>query len=1218
MQVYPKLWKIARGGWHIIFLLACVSLQAQQYSFQYFGVEQGLTNLGIKTLFQDRTGFIWLVTENGVFRYEGVRFLEFSPEKGLPASFSASLGDLSDGSVLVGNQSGLFRARGERFEPVPMLVGKRVNGYNGIVRDGKTTWVATDIGLFQVTLGRDGTAVAEPGPKPLDAQRSDAHSVLVENHSVLWGCGRTLCRSTRTEAGNWQTEDIGGARAGLEPMYVAAILRDRDGDLWIWQNRRLLRLPHGGSKFEPVPDLPPLGIGSFIIDSGGRLLVPTTEGLVIRENGRFRTIGRSAGLLPPAYSVMQDREGSVWIGLAGRGLAKWRGYNEWESFTAQSGLTSETVYEILPMSDGGIFVGTENGLFHGARQGPEWVWRQELAPGQTPVHSVRLARDGRLWLGTDGKGVALLDPRTKALKWFRAEDGLGGHSPNSLLVDAAGRLWAGTERGIFVLDPGAKTFRPIPEVSSVRCWTITQAPNGDVWAGAADGLWLFSADKWRRFTMKEGLKSNSVLAIAPDDKGAWIGYRLSGTVSRLDWSEGAKPVIKELPVLPGPVSTITYFLNYDPQGRLWIGTNFGVQVLSASRTKRERLDHRDGLVWDDCDLHSFATEPDGHIWIGTSGGLSRFLPQPSSAPPDPPRALLTSALFGKTELDPTRYQFLDYSSDPLVIRFTALRFGRDRDLEFRYMLKPVFTTWRETQERELNFPALPPGSYRFEVQARDSGGQWGAVPAAFEFQVKAPWWRTWWFIGGSSIGLVVLVGIWVHRRSAHEESLRRALEHAVAERTRELSHQYRHDVLTGLPNRLFFGERLNRELISAGLAGQTVAVLFIDLDRFKRINDTWGHRIGDIFLRQIAARLRSGLQQDEMIARIGGDEFTALIPNLRDKREAEVRGWDLMRLLDDPIQLEDKTVFATMSIGIAVFPTDASDSTALMAAADAAMYRAKAQGKNQVQVFVAGMMDAASRPQDIEDRLRHALQARGFFLRYQPQYSLDGTLQGFEALLRLIGNEKEITPGEFIPIAEETGLITEIGAWVLREACQQGKRWHDAGFPHIRIAVNVSVVQLVAPSFEGTLTHVLQETGLEPGRLELELTETALLKDAGSSAGLLARIRKLGVHVALDDFGTGFSPMQFLHQLPVDAVKIDRVFVRDLEGKSSSVPLVEGMVKLARTLRLRVVAEGVETLQQLQILRKIGVDAAQGNLLSLPVTADQAQALLRNPVRNWP
>jgi diguanylate cyclase (GGDEF)-like protein len=836
-----------------------------------------------------------------------------------------------------------------------------------------------------------------------------------------------------------------------------------------------------------------------------------------------------------------------------------------------------------------------------------------------PVHAVQRSADGKLWLGIDSHGIARFDPVTQQVKWFGKEAGLDANSPNAILIDRDQNVWAGTENGIFVSDHGSGIFHHVDGVASERCWQLIQTPNGDIWAGTKSGLWQRTQNtgtgNWRKIGQSDGLRSDAVISLAFDPAGGanpsiWIGYRLVGSITRLRLENG-RAVMTHFDPPAGTAINITYFLGFDKKDGLWAGTNLGVQFLNPTTNHWERYDHHDGLIWDDCDLHSFAAEPDGHIWIGTSGGLSRFLPRVNPVQPGPPRTVFTSVRAGKLDIDPNSDLTLDYSSDPLVARFTALRFGRDRDLIFRYRLTPLVTAWKETPDRELQFPALPPGEYRLEVQGRDSKSAWSETSATLKFRILAPWWRTRSFLWGCLALSLLCGGVFLRRRTAREVAIRHALEDAVAERTRELSHQYRHDVLTGLPNRLLFGERLSRELLTAGKKNTHAAVLFIDLDRFKRINDTWGHQTGDLFLKQIAERLSGGLVASETIARIGGDEFIVLVPGLSDRKEAEIRGWDLLRAVEAPFRIEGKNVFATMSIGIAVFPDDAEDAASLMAAADAAMYRAKGAGKNQVQLFEPGMTEAASRPQNIEDRLREALKNGGFRLRYQPQYTLDGRLEGFEALLRIQGSELEITPGEFIPIAEESGLIIDIGAWVLYEACRQVKEWHDSGYSGIRISVNVSVMQLAHPGFEDYVMEVIRRTAIDPARLELELTETALVKDTGDSAGLLNRIRARGIKVALDDFGTGYSPMQYLHQLPVDVVKIDQVFVRDLDASPSSLPLVEGMVKLAKTLSLRVVAEGVETQSQFALVRKIGFDVAQGNLLSYPVTPDNAKELLR-------
>lgn len=1180
---------------------------AQQYAFQYFGAEQGLSNLAVKSLFQDRTGFIWVVTENGLFRYEGIRFREFSPEQGLPSSITASMGEAPDGTVLIGNQSGLFRLRGERFEKVPLPAGTKVNGYNGVILAGKRTWIATDAGLLEATSEPSGNLTLVAGPKAPGEGQIDAQSVFVDGQTLAWGCGTDLCVMGPGGV------KVYGSGEGLLKDRVGAIIRDNQGGLWVQQNRRLFLMPAGANRFvEADPTLPPAGPGSSPeVDTDGRLLVATTEGLAIWQDGKFTVAGRSAGILPPVYSVLQDREGSVWLGLAGRGLARWLGYGEWESFTAQSGLTGETIYEILPTGNGSVWVGTENGLFKGTQKGRSWEWALQKNVGKIPVHAVRKDSNGQLWLGTDGKGAGRFDPATGAVRWLGAAEGLEGMSPYSILIDRHQTVWAGTEKGIFLMVSGSSRFERAEPASKVRCWTLLEAPNGDIWAGTGEGLWQFNGTTWKRFGVSDGLKSNSIIALAAGMSGEiWIGYRLTGIITRLTQKDGNASFVNYDPP-QGKQANITYFLEFDQKGNLWAGTNLGVLVHGPTATHWDRYDHRDGLIWDDTDLHSFAAEPDGHVWIGTSGGLSRFIRRASLVRPDPPRTVYTSAVYGQTVLDLNEAADLPYNGDPLEIRFSALRFGHDRDVSFSYRLSPLDKQWRETSERILQIAAIQPGEYTLEIAAREAAGAKLGELATLRFRIRPPWWRTYWFILSCLSASCLLMFLFVRQGTRRQQEIRRSLEAAVAERTRELAHQYRHDVLTGLPNRLLFGEQLNRELRIAGSENARVAVLFIDLDRFKRINDTWGHQVGDNFLRQISERLSSGLRPGEMIARIGGDEFIVLIPDLQSRESAAARGQALLNTLQAPIRIEDNNVFATMSIGVATYPDDALQPDSLMAAADAAMYKAKAVGKNQVQLFESGMMEVASRSHNIEDKLREALGNNGFRLHYQPQYTIDGQLTGFEALLRIDGAERELPPGEFIPIAEKSGLIVEIGTWVLREACRQMRVWNTAGYPEACISVNISVMQLAHAGFEQFVLDVLEETGLDPSRLELELTETTLVKDPGNSASVLNRLRKKGILIALDDFGTGYSPMQYLHQLPVDIVKIDQVFVRDLDDIPSSQPLVEGMVKLARCLNLQVVAEGVDTEAQFEILRQAGVGKAQGNLFSVPVTPAEAIRLLQ-------
>ena len=1191
--------------------------QAQEYSFQYLGVDQGLGNLGVSSFFQDRDGFIWVGTENGVYRYDGTRFRTFLRESGLPPTRSVSLGEAPDGSVLVGGSDGLFRFLGDRFERIPLPTGARISGFSSIRRMGQTTWIGTSAGLLALVADYTGKLGVQPAAPALALNGAAVQVLFVDGSTLWWGCGRSVCRTEQN-----RTEDVGAA-AGMKPGLIGHLLKDREGNLWVSQGRKLMRLRPEGKKFEDLTGvLPSLGIGQLAMDSAGKLLVPTTEGLAIREGERFRMAGRAQGLPGPVYSVFADRDGDVWIGLTGRGVAAWRGYNEWESFTARSGLTSETVFGMATMAGGGLWAGTENGLYAGTKGAGGWSWGRVKGVGDISVQGVSRGPDGQVWLGTSGAGVARVDPAGGGVQWYREPEGVASRFVPSILADRTGTVWAGTMAGLFRLRAGAKQFEPVDPLPAVACWDVEEGPDGTVWVATSWGVWQQKGSGWRHYLTKDGLDHDNVLAVLPDDRGSvWIGYRLVGTITRLTPPErpGGKAAVTQINPAVGPASNITYFLKFDNDRRIWAGTNVGVEVFSASGTHWDRFDQSDGLIWNDCDLHGFVADANGGIWIGTSAGLSRYQPGAvTDARTRPLKTAVTGVRSGTEEMNPAASLTLAYSQAPLSIQYTAVRYASNWDTVFRYRLRPFDSQWHETALRELQFPALSPGNYRFEVEAREPATAWSGNAAVLEFRIQPPWWRTGWF-AGSLFSLIGGMLLWFLRRwSRHKEAAQRELEAAVAERTRELAHQYRHDVLTGLPNRLLFSEILEREIVSAERNHGQLAVLFVDLDRFKQVNDTWGHMVGDALLQKVGERLGRASLSTETVARMGGDEFIILVTGIRDKDAAETRGQELLRIMDQPVVIDGKEMFPTASMGIAVYPADAQDTAGLMAAADTAMYRAKGAGKNQVQLFRSGMKEAASRRQTIEAQLRNALKTEGLRLRYQPQYSPDCRLTGFEALVRLVGEDKEISPAEFIPVAEETGMILDLGHWVLQEACRQAHAWHEMGFGDIRMAVNVSAVQLGARGFEGLFHQVLVKTGMDPLKLEIELTETALMRDTGRSASILQRLRAMGIQVALDDFGTGFSTMQYLHQLPVDVVKIDRIFTRDLDGEPSSLSLVDGMVKLARAVGKRVIAEGVETCGQLDILQQIGFDSAQGYLFAMPLTAAEAESLLRRSLHTPP
>lgn len=436
--------------------------------------------------------------------------------------------------------------------------------------------------------------------------------------------------------------------------------------------------------------------------------------------------------------------------------------------------------------------------------------------------------------------------------------------------------------------------------------------------------------------------------------------------------------------------------------------------------------------------------------------------------------------------------------------------------------------------------------------------------------------------------------------------------------TEKLAHQAQHDALTGLPNRVLFEERLHRALAQARNEGWHISVLFIDLDRFKQINDTLGHAVGDGLLQQAARRLEECLRRTDMLARMGGDEFTVVLTELRDPLYAHKVAQKLLDSLKAPFYVGGYELFVTASIGISSFPHDGRDAATLQRNADSAMYRAKTLGRNNYQAFQPEIGAGALETLEIENALRHAMENQEFQLRYQKQVDLEGRLAGLEALLVWSHPKLGITsPAQFIPVAEESGLIVPIGGWVIAEACRQRAEWQRK-YPNLRakVAVNVSVVQFMRKGFVESVASALKESGLDPSLLELELTESVVVRDVQESVRQMERLRSTGVSLAIDDFGTGYSSLSYLRMLPLDTLKIDRSFLREVDSDPHTMPLVRAIVALAHSLGLSVTAEGVENERQLEALKSVGCDLVQGYLIGEPISAEAVQALLAETCEN--
>ncbi|HXO61607.1 MAG TPA: EAL domain-containing protein [Candidatus Acidoferrales bacterium] len=439
----------------------------------------------------------------------------------------------------------------------------------------------------------------------------------------------------------------------------------------------------------------------------------------------------------------------------------------------------------------------------------------------------------------------------------------------------------------------------------------------------------------------------------------------------------------------------------------------------------------------------------------------------------------------------------------------------------------------------------------------------------------------------------------------HDVSVARALG-------AEMSHLAQHDILTNLPNRTLLQDRLTQAIATASRNDSRIAVLFLDLDGFKHINDSLGHGTGDRLLQLVAKRLLATVRTSDTVSRMGGDEFVILLSEVSHAGDAGVKAGKILSALSAPFEMEQNTLRVTASVGVSTYPEDGHSAELLIRNADLAMYQAKEKGRSNYQFFEKGMNVRAVERQSIEEDLRFALERNEFVMHYQPRIDLKtGGITGVEALVRWQHPKRGLVgPLRFISVAEDCGLMLPIGKWVLRESCRQAKAWQDAGLPAIEMAVNVSSVEFRNDDFLEGISTILQETGLEPRHLELELTESVLMQHADYSVPVLQKLKAMGVRLAIDDFGTGYSSLSYLRQFPIDTLKVDQSFIHEINAETDEATIISAVINMGCRLKHRVIAEGVETAEQLAFLRAHGCDEGQGYYFGRPMPATQTVKLL--------
>ncbi len=768
-------------------------LNGQRYNFKFYGEEEGLQSLAVQVVLQDGAGFLWVGTQNGLYRYDGHRFVAFGKAEGLPDSHVESLHESIDGTLWVGTRFGLSRRTRDGFEKVDIGSADGVVGREGIASDASGgLYVATGQGLVRGTRTGNGLHFSLL-PNPRNSSEPTASSVYVDSKGAVWyGCGTSLCT---LEDGHVREK---GTDLGLPQQRWDAILGDLEGNLWVRSEKLLFKRITAGN-FVLQPGLPesPNSIPTLALDPEGRLLAPTYKGLARQSNTGWDIINAKDGLASNDIStVIQDREGSIWIGLLGSGLARWLGYNEWQSWGETEGLSRESTWSITRDGSGRLWVGTQLGLNYAQLDHWKLIWRQQPLPDTGFIRALAAAPDGTLWIGADPGGVLALNLKTGVVRKIGVGEGLKNARIRHLAMDHEGRLWVATYAGLFrSVTPGSDRFEQLatPGTDAAEIFhTIAIGRDGTVFVAGDRGLLLFAGNRVRRFTTNDGLSFAKVAQVVEDsDRSLWIGYRDAYGITHLTFPTGDPmgdvKVEASITQANGMRSDKTLFLQLDTRGWLWVGTDHGVDVFDRSRWRH--YGRSDGLIWDDCNSRAFFADADGSVWIGTSRGLSRFRPNARLSPSFPPPVVFTSVKLGDKTVDPSHSLEMPYQENSLQVRFAALTFVQESSVLFRYRLAGESQDWLETTQRELNYPKLPPGQYTLEVMARSGQGLWSLEPARVAFQVLTPWWLTSWFRMGCVVLTLVLGRLMWYRRTRRLEAERYRLEKAVTERTSELSQE---------------------------------------------------------------------------------------------------------------------------------------------------------------------------------------------------------------------------------------------------------------------------------------------------------------------------------------------------------------------------------------------------------------------------------------------